>query len=231
MDYYHESYVDAAIELGFKGTKEQARKINSEYFKANGKSVGAFLQYGIDEFDLFDRAQQLFMEHTLPKYKEEIKQIGREYLSFLSRSDVQVAILSHGSTKYVQEILDIMGIPNSVIPSFRVIGFEQYNFQLKSESKEGYNLALGSLGLSEEDLKKVDHRIFFADDYLDNLRMAKKMGFNTVYTHSKLPVAKDGFRTDFYCTNIREFFDLCIKPLVSKVSMALSSGWKRTPVL
>lgn len=199
-DSFTMAYAKAAKQLGFQGDIDEAFRLTSESFDQDGTSVHAFEKHGISAHDLFEAAHDIFLDEAIPLYEEEIKAQGKELLPLLANRNIDVAILSHGHTKYVKRLLEVMEIPESIIPNHRIIGFEQYDFESKAESRLGYKMALGALGLDLRMLRNspLQNQVFFADDNMDNLRMASSLRFKTIHTKTFKDITDEtGFSPDY----------------------------------
>lgn len=176
LEHIFDVYVKTALEhgspLGYEGTCE----LMAEGYKKFGLVHPDFAQYGIDIDDLYLEVHRRLLklaqgEHVIENYQG--------HHGFLGQQNFEHCILSHGTTDWVKESLEEIGL-DQYFSDERIIGLDKLGMShSKIASQKGFEQALSSLGLTKSLIGDAD--IYFLDDSIVNHRIPYEMGLKTVH--------------------------------------------------
>ena len=168
------AYAEIAIEMGCGLSMEEATRVARQSFLDHGLSHFAFADYGLDIEEMYIRVHPHLVKTYITHHEEEIR--SRNLRPHLDHDNIELAILTHGTTHWASEVCKILGI-SDLFPEERIIGLEKSGFEMKCKSERPFDLALECLGLNKQnDLSNV----YFVDDTPRNHVIADRLGLNTV---------------------------------------------------
>lgn len=180
--YFGVSYGETAIRLGCPLPRDEAIALARKSFQERGLSHYMFEKFGIDIKQLYNETHPYFFENYVLRFKDVISQYNNA--AYFDNQNIEAAILTDGTTYWAQANLELMNL-KKFFPDERIIGSDLLDYTFKHETKNGFLMALKSLGLTDDDLKEKRGSIFFVDDSVKNLKIPHDMGFHTVQVKKK----------------------------------------------
>lgn len=181
----------AVIEAGIDIDIEEATRIALKSFEDHGYSGRTFIQaYGVDD---------LWLHHTFHRYVDEtlIAHNAEVAEMFDMLGDVQHALITHGAGDWAMRVLKHLGL-KKWFENERILAFEDYDFQRKSESPVAFEKALERLELEPK-------HVIMVEDLGPNLRIPYKMGMGTALIHHGQPPPEKPYYIMTAYDNAREF--------------------------
>jgi putative hydrolase of the HAD superfamily len=176
------------INLSYDDTFKLAQKSEAEY----GYSIHLYLvHHGLSYDSLHVPFHDNIDETTI-----NIIDGAAEGIRAINRPQ---AILTNASRGWAQRVLKHMKV-SDLFPDEMITASEDVDFQVKSQSRVGFERALKALDLSAE-------RVVMVDDLDRNLIIPHEMGMQTVYMHHDDPIGDLPHYMDAQFENILGFID------------------------
>lgn len=193
----------AVIEAGVKLDLETAVAMAHKSFEDHAYSGRVFIQeYGVDREALHYKAHGLIDETVIEASLETIR--------FFEKLPLEHMLITHGAKSWARKVLHHLGLERW-FPEERMLAYEDYNFERKSDSPRSFRTAIETLKLPASDL-------LFIEDTMPNLRIAHELGMGTVLLHHGQPPAKIDSFVDHACNNANEVLEaLYARSLSAKI--------------
>lgn len=179
---------DQGIDLSYEDTFKLAERSEAEY----GYSIHFYVaHHGFS----YDSLHVPFHDNIDEKTIETIEGVAES----LRGLDMPQAILTNASRGWAHRVLNHIGLEDFFDDAF-ITASEDVDFQVKSQSRAGFERALAALGLPPE-------KVVMVDDLDRNLIIAHEMGLQTIYMHHDDPIADLPHYMDAQYKNVLGFVE------------------------